>query len=312
MIQTDFLLSVIVPVYNEKGNINPLIDRLLPVVKSYKYEIVFIDDGSSDKSSEEIKKFARKNPYIKLVSFYRNFGHQMALSCGYRESKGDCVISMDSDLQDPPEIIKQMVEQWQMGSMVVYAKRKTRNVDKMFKRASASFFYKLINFLSDVPIPKDVGDFRLLDRKVVNYLNSLPEQSRFLRGLVSWGGFPSTFVSFDREKRNAGSTHYTFGKMMNFALDGITSFSLKPLRLAMIFGFIAALVGFLGMVYAILEKFYFPQNLVTGWAAIFVGIMFLGGVQLLTIGIIGEYIGKIFIQVRNRPNYTIKEKFNFK
>lgn len=312
MVQTDFLLSVIVPVFNEKENIKNLIDRLLPVVKNYKYEIIFVNDGSTDGSDQEIKKFTTKNPYIKLISFYRNFGHQMALSCGYRESTGDCVVSIDSDLQDPPEIIKQMVEKWQMGSMVVYAKRETRSVDKMFKRVSASFFYKLINFLSDVPIPNNVGDFRLLDRKVVNYLNSLPEQSKFLRGLVSWGGFPSAFVSYDREKRNAGNTHYTFGKMMNFAFDGITSFSLKPLRLAMIFGFIAAIVGFLGMVYAILEKFYFPQNLVTGWAAIFVGIMFLGGVQLLTIGIIGEYIGKIFIQVRNRPNYTIKEKFNFK
>ena len=203
-----------------------------------------------------------------------------------------------------------MIDQWKKGDLVVYAKRETRSVDNLFKRISASFFYNLMNFLSDIPIPKDVGDFRLLDRKVVDYLNSLPEQSKFLRGLVAWGGFPVSFVSYDREKRNSGQTHYTFGKMVNFALDGIISFSVKPLRLATFFGFLAAFIGFLGMLYAIIGKFYFPQDLVSGWAAIFVGLMFLGGVQLITIGIIGEYIGKIFTQIQNRPNYTIKEKLN--
>src|SRR3989344_8673163 len=308
--KNDFLLSIIIPVFNERDNIKALIDRLLPVVKNYRYELIFIDDGSIDDTEKEIKKLAKKNSNIKLISFYRNFGHQMALSCGYTESSGDCIVSMDSDLQDPPEIISELISKWQKGAMVVYAKRKTRNADNLFKRISASFFYRVINFLSDVPIPNDVGDFRLLDRKVVDYLNSLPEKSRFLRGLVAWGGFPATFVYYNREKRNAGDTHYTFGKMMNFALDGITSFSLKPLRIATFFGFLAALVGFLGMIYAIIEKIYFPQYIVTGWAAIFVGLMFLGGVQLITIGIIGEYIGKIFTQVRKRPSYTVKEKFN--
>src|SRR3989344_1988642 len=230
--KNDFLLSIIIPVFNERDNIKALIDRLLPVVKNYRYELIFIDDGSIDDTEKEIKKLAKKNSNIKLISFYRNFGHQMALSCGYTESSGDCIVSMDSDLQDPPEIISELISKWQKGAMVVYAKRK------------------------------------------------------------------------------AGDTHYTFGKMMNFALDGITSFSLKPLRIATFFGFLAALVGFLGMIYAIIEKIYFPQYIVTGWAAIFVGLMFLGGVQLITIGIIGEYIGKIFTQVRKRPSYTVKEKFN--
>lgn len=306
----DFLLSIIIPVLNEQNNIKPLLQRLLPIIKNYKYEVIFIDDGSTDNTNSEIKNYTSKNSNIKLISFYRNFGHQMALSCGYSKASGDCIISMDSDLQDPPEIIQQMINKWESGSLVVYAKRKTRNVDNLFKRVSASFFYNLINFLSDVPIPKDVGDFRLLDRKVVDYLNSLPEQSKFLRGLVAWGGFPASFVSFDREKRNSGETHYSFGKMVNFALDGIISFSVKPLRLATFFGFLTAFIGFLGMLYAIIGKFYFPQDLVSGWAAIFVGLMFLGGVQLITIGIIGEYIGKIFTQIQNRPNYTIKEKLN--
>lgn len=309
-LKKDFLLSIIIPVFNEKDNIDPLLKRLLPIIKNYKYEVVFIDDGSTDNTNSEIKKYTSKNSNIKLISFYRNFGHQMALSCGYSKASGDCIISMDSDLQDPPEIIQQMVNKWQSGSLVVYAKRRTRSVDNLFKRVSASFFYNLMNFLSDVPIPKDVGDFRLLDKKVVDYLNSLPEQSKFLRGLVAWGGFPASFVSFDREKRNSGETHYSFGKMVNFALDGIISFSVKPLRLATFFGFLAAFIGFLGMLYAIIGKFYFPEDLVSGWAAIFVGLMFLGGVQLITIGIIGEYIGKIFTQIQNRPNYTIKEKSN--
>lgn len=306
----DFFLSIIIPVLNEQNNIKPLLQRLLPIIKNYKYEVIFIDDGSTDKTNSEIKKYTTKNSSIKLISFYRNFGHQMALSCGYSKASGDCIISMDSDLQDPPEIIQQMINKWESGSLVVYAKRKTRNVDNLFKRISAIFFYNLMNFLSDIPIPKDVGDFRLLDRKVVDYLNSLPEQSKFLRGLVAWGGFPASFVIFDREKRNSGETHYSFGKMVNFALDGIISFSVKPLRLATFFGFLAAFIGFLGMLYAIIGKFYFPQDLVSGWAAIFVGLMFLGGVQLITIGIIGEYIGKIFTQIQNRPNYTIKEKLN--
>src|SRR3990167_2528013 len=247
-------------------------------IKNYKHEVIFIDDGSTDNTDSEIKKYTSKNSNIKLISFYRNFGHQMALSCGYSKASGDCIISMDSDLQDPPEIIQQMINKWKSGSLVVYAKRKTRNVDNLFKRISATFFYNLMNFLSDVPIPKDVGDFRLLDKKIVDYLNSLPEQSKFLRGLVAWGGFPASFVSFDREKRNSGETHYSFGKMVNFALDGIISFSVKPLRLATFFGFLAAFIGFLGMLYAIIGKFYFPQDLVSGWAAIFVGLMFLGGV----------------------------------
>jgi len=306
----DFLLSIIVPVFNEKNNIKPLLNRLLPVVKNYKYEIIFIDDGSDDDTSLEIKKYVEKNKNVKLITFLRNFGHQMALSCGYNLTKGDCVVSIDSDLQDPPEIIPQMVEKWKKGSLVVYAKRQTRNVDNAFKRLSASFFYKIINFLSDTPIPKNVGDFRLLDKTVVNFLNLLPEQSRFLRGLVAWSGQPAEYVFYDREKRFSGKTHYSLSNMVNFALEGIISFSTKPLRLATLLGFLSALFGFFGIIYAIIGKFFFPEYLVSGWAAIFVGIMFLGGVQLITIGIIGEYIGKIYIEVQKRPKYIIKEKIN--
>jgi dolichol-phosphate mannosyltransferase len=306
----NFLLSVIVPVFNEQDNIKPFLNKLLPVVKNYKYEIIFIDDGSQDKTVNEVKKFIQNNNNIKLVSFMRNFGHQMALSCGYNLAKGDCIISIDSDLQDPPSIIPQMIEKWKKGNKVVYAKRQTRSVDNIFKRASAYIFYKFINVLSDTQIPENVGDFRLLDKTIVEYLNSLTEQSRFLRGLVAWSGHPAEYVYFNREKRFSGKTHYTFSKMINFALDGIISFSTKPLRLASLLGFISATIGFFGLVYALIGKLFFPESLVSGWAALFVALMFFGGIQLITIGIIGEYIGKIYTEIQKRPKYIIKEKIN--
>jgi dolichol-phosphate mannosyltransferase len=305
-----FLLSVIIPVFNEEKNILPLINRLLPVIKKYQYEIIFIDDGSKDKTVSQIKKIAQKNNHIKLISFTRNFGHQMALTAGYFYSKGDVVISMDADLQDPPETIPQMIEKWKNGAKIVYAKRKERRVDSFLKRFTALLFYRLINFLSDTPIPDNVGDFRLLDKEVVVFLNQLKEKSRFLRGLVAWPGFSTDYVYFNREKRFAGETHYPLTKMINFAIEGITSFSIKPLRLVSYLGFITALIGFLGIIYAVLGKIFLPEYWVTGWTALFVAIMFLGGIQLITIGIIGEYIGKIYQQVQERPSFLIKEKVN--
>ncbi len=306
----NFLVSVIIPVYNEEKTVSPLLKRLFPTLKPYNHEILFVDDGSTDNTATEVKKFAQKNTAIKLVCFNRNFGHQMALSCGYELAKGDCVVSMDSDLQDPPEIIPKLIEKWQKGNKVVYAKREKREVDGVFKRITAQWFYTLINFLSDIPIPRDVGDFRLLDREVVDFLNHLSERSRFFRGLVAWGSHPAAFVLYKREKRFAGETHYTVSKMMNFALDGIASFSTKPLRLASILGFVSATIGFLGIIYAILGRIFLPTYWVTGWTGLFVGIMFLGGVQLFAIGIIGEYIGRVYMEVQKRPQYLVKETVN--
>lgn len=309
----DFLLSIIIPVYNEEKNIAPLLEQITSLVKQYDYEVLFINDGSTDSTSKEILKHT-KNSSVKYIEFNRNFGHQMALSCGYLLAKGDAVISMDADLQDPPEIIVEMINKWQEGSMIVYAQRTERGVDTPIKRWTAKLFYNFINMLSDTPIPQNVGDFRLLDRQVVDYLNELPEHSRFYRGLVAWGGFPSTYITFKREARLSGKTHYTFSKMANFALDGITSFSTKPLRMATLIGFWSAIIGFLGIVYALIGRFlhpvFFPQEWVTGWTGLFVAIMFLGGIQLITIGIIGEYIGKIYTQVQQRPRYVIKSKVN--
>jgi len=305
-----FLLTIVIPVYNEEHNVKALLDRLVPLLSLYEYEIILVDDGSKDNTIREIRKFAEQNSRIKYVSFYRNFGHQMALTCGYRMSKGDCVISIDADLQDPPEIISEMIEKWLSGAKVVYAKRKTREVDSFFKKKTAAFFYSFINFLSETPIPEEVGDYRLLDREIVQFLNNLPEQSRFLRGLVAWGGYPAEYVYFKREKRFAGKTHYTFSKMLNFAMEGIISFSIKPLRLASYFGFVAAGIGFLGILYAVIGRIFLPSHYVTGWTALFVGIMFIGGVQLLTIGIIGEYVSRIYREIQKRPQYLIKETKN--
>lgn len=307
---SNFLLSIIIPVYNEKQNIAPLIKRVEKIIRPYTYEIIFINDGSSDGTAEEIKKIAVHKKELKLISFNRNFGHQVALSCGYQFAKGDCVISLDADLQDPPEIIPEMIQKWNDGAKIVYARRKKRDGETFFKKITATWFYKFINFLSDVPIPQEVGDFRLIDRTVVDFLNDLSEQSRFLRGLVVWSGYPAKFVEFDREKRYSGTTHYSISKMVNLALDGITSFSTKPLHLATYAGFFTGSIGFLGIIYGILGRIFLPTYWVTGWTALFVGIMFLGGVQLITIGIIGEYMSKIYKEVQKRPQYIIKEKIN--
>ena len=234
----------------------------------------------------------------------------MALSAGYKHAKGDCVVTMDADLQDPPEVIPEMIEKWQEGAKIVYAQRRKRDVDSASKQWTARWFYSFMNFMSDTPIPYDVGDFRLIDRAVVDILNDMREHSRFLRGLVAWSGYPSAYVEFDRAHRHSGETHYTLSKMISFAFDGITSFSTKPLRLATYAGFTTGVLGFVGIIYAIVGRLFFEAYWVTGWTALFVGIMFIGGVQLITIGIMGEYIGKIYREIQNRPMYIINESVN--
>ena len=306
----NFFLSIIIPVFNEEQNIEPLVKRLIPILKDSPYEIIFVDDGSKDKTTSIVKKHSEKNKNIKLISFYRNFGHQMALTAGYEVARGECVITIDADLQDPPEIIPQMIEKWQKGAKIVYARRNERQGENFFKKFTATVFYELINLLSDTPIPQEVGDFRLLDRQVVNFLKNLRERPSFLRGIVAWGGFPTEFVYFKRDKRFSGQTHYGFFKMLNFALEGITSFSVKPLRMATYFGFMSGIFGFLGIIYELIRKAISPQSFVIGWAGLFTSIMFIGGIQLITIGIIGEYIGKIYQEVQKRPRYIIKEKRN--
>ncbi len=311
MAKSDFLLSLIVPVYNEEANIGYFLSQALPVIKKYNYEVIFIDDGSEDKTLSLLEKQARTNKRIKLISFSRNFGHQIALTAGYRYAKGDAVVTIDADLQDPPDLIDKMIAKWRRGYDIVYAKRKTRK-DTWFKKISAYLFYRFINLLSDVPIPTDVGDYRLLDRRVVQILNKLPEHSRFLRGLTSWLGFQQTFVYFDRNERRFGQTHYPLSKMISFAIEGLTSFSTKPLTYITYLGLVTSLVGFLGIIYALYRRFFLPPAYyVTGWTALFVAVLFLGGVQMIMLGIMGEYLGRIYREVQNRPHFIVKEKINF-
>lgn len=311
MAKGEFLLSVVIPVYNEAGNIKVLLERLMPTVKKYHYEIIFVNDGSTDSTVAEVKSECSRNPAIKLISFTRNFGHQNALSAGYRYTKGDCVVTIDADLQDPPELIDNMIDAWHKGFEIVYAHRRSRDNDSIFKKSTAWLFYWFINQVSEVTIPTDVGDYRLLDRNVVDYLNNLPESARFLRGLVAWSGYQTTYVDFDRSQRHSGRTHYPLQKMLSFAVTGITAFSTKPLRVVIYFGFLTATVGLLGMMYAFFRRFLLPhQYWVTGWTAIFVSITFFSGVQIFILGVIGEYIGRIFTQVQGRPLYLVKEMVN--
>lgn len=296
--------------FNEEESILPFLTKILPILKPFNHEILFVDDGSKDKTITILKEQAALHQSIKILSFVRNFGHQVALTAGYQHVKGDCVITMDVDLQDPPELIPTMIDEWKKGNKIVYAKRQTRN-ESFFKIITAHLFYWLINFLSESPIPNDVGDYRLLDKDVVQTLNQFPERSRFLRGLVAWGGYQSTSVLFTRNERKFGKTHYPFLKMLNFALDGITSFSTKPLKIATFLGFTLCLIAVISGCYALYVRLFLPHNYwVTGWTALFTAIVFFGGMQLLTIGIIGEYIGKIYKQVQNRPLYIIKDKIN--
>lgn len=305
-----FVVSIVIPVYNEEDSIQPLMLALQPILAKYQYEILFINDGSRDGTVVQIEQYCQKDPRVKLITLSRNFGHQYALSAGYQYATGDCVISMDADLQDPPDIIPEMISKWQDGARIVYAQRSKRNVDSLFKRVTAHGFYKLINFLSDVPIPFDVGDFRLLDRIVVTLLNDLPEHTRFLRGLVAWSGYPAAYATYERQSRLHGDTHYPLTKMLSFAFHGITSFTGKPLRLASYAGFTTAILGFLGIIYAVVGRLFFESYWVTGWTALFVGIMFLGGVQLITIGIVGEYIDRIYTEIQRRPMYVVQRTVN--
>lgn len=304
-------VSVVIPVFNEQENVNVLLARLLPVLTHYEYEVIFVDDGSTDQTVHAISVHAAHNTRIKLVALTRNFGHQLALSAGYQHATGDAVVSIDADLQDPPEIITHLIKKWYEGYKIVYAKRRTRTKDSLFKKYTAQLFYWTINQLSEVKIPTDVGDYRLLDRVVVDYLKALPEASRFLRGLVAWSGYETAVVEFDRQERHAGVTHYPLRKMISFATTGITAFSVKPLRMVTYLGFVTACVGFLGMAYALVRRFVLPHEYwVTGWTALFVSIMFFSGIQILILGMIGEYIGRIFGQVQGRPLYIVGKTKN--
>lgn len=297
--------SIILPVYNEEGTLDVLYERLTRVMEglSPNYEIVFVDDNSKDRSFEIMSGFHGKDPRVRIVRFSRNFGHQAAITAGLDHARGDAVVMMDADLQDPPEVIRDLVEKHKEGYDVVYARREKRKGESAFKLWTASVFYRLINALTDVDIPLDTGDFRLISRKVVDSLKSINEKNRFLRGLITWIGYRQIGVDYVRDPRYAGETKFTVKKMMRFAIDGISSFSHVPLKIATLMGFVVSFISFL----LIIGVFWFrlTHEPAPGWASIMVAITFIGGIQLIAIGIIGEYLGRIYDEVKNRPLYLL-------
>ena len=297
------LLSVIVPVFNEEEIVAETYRVLEEELKDIEHELIFVNDGSKDRTRDILEEVLPSNPNNKVIIFSRNFGHQAAFSAGLDHAQGAAVVIIDGDLQDPPSLIPVMMEKWREGYQVVYAQRNKRAGETLFKRFTAFCFYRIIGKLTSIDIPPDTGDFRLMDRCVVNQLKNLPERSRFLRGLVCWVGFRKIGVKYDRAERTAGTSKYPLKKMLRLAFDGITGFSSAPLKISFYMGLFATIVGFGVFVWSILEKFLSPATTVPGWASLMTAIVFFAGVQLLTIGILGEYIGRIYDEVKQRPLY---------
>lgn len=310
--KTNIDLSIVIPVYNEEDVLEELFKRLNRVLKSLsiKYEVIFVAGDCTDRSHELINGFHRKDNRYKYLFLSRRFSQQIGIAAGLDFAEGKAVVIMDADLQDPPEVIPDLLAKWKKGVEVVYAKREAREKGFFFKSLGAKCFYRLVNKLSPMKIPEDTGDFRLLDRKAVLALRNIRETSRYMRGLSVWIGFKQGSVLFKRGERRGGETHNSFSKMLKVALDAITSFSVVPLRLAIYLGLVCAFLGFLGVIWAIIVRFLPGYNF-TGWATIVVAILFLGGVQLMILGIIGEYIGRIYIEAQKRPLYIVKEKKGF-
>ena len=307
-------VSVIVPMYYEEEVAEECYKRLKKVLEGlsekYLYEIIFINDGSKDKTLNILENIAQDNKNVKVISFSRNFGHQCAVTAGLKYITGDAIVIIDADLQDPPELIPEMLKLWEDGNEVIYGKRKSREGESKFKLLTASMFYKTLNALSDVEIPKDTGDFRLVDRKVVEVINSLPEHNKFLRGLFSWVGFKQIPFEYERKERVAGKTKYPLSKMLKLAQDGIFSFSTKPLRIVGTMGIISILIPIIILIYAILSYIFNWNDLASGWTSMMVTMTFLGGMILISLWMIGEYVGRIYDETKRRPEYIIERTFN--
>ena len=307
-----FLLSVIIPVYYEEAVVEACYKELQRVMSKNKweYEFIFVNDGSKDKTLEILRKISRVDINVKVIDFSRNFGHQVAVTAGIFHCLGDIAVIIDADLQDPPSIIEEMVAKWQEGYDVVYAKRKKRKGETVLKLITAKYFYRFLHYMAEIEIPMDTGDFRLMDRRAIEAFKQMPERNRFVRGMVSWVGFDQTYVEYERDERFAGETKYPFKKMLRFATDGIISFSTKPLKIVRSLGFMTIIIAIGLLVYSLISKFIM-HSVVSGWTSLMVAITFFSGVQLFSIGLLGEYIARIYDESKGRPLYLIKEKINY-
>jgi len=305
-------ISVVVPCANEQEVLRETNRRIVAVLEPMPldFEIIYVDDGSTDATPDLLRELQAHNDHVRVVRLSRNFGHQIAITAGLEHASGDAVVLIDADLQDPPEIIPEFVQKWLEGYDVAYAVRTEREGEKAFKLWTAKAFYRFINRLSDTTIPLDAGDFRLMNRRVVDALLAMPERDRFVRGMVSWLGFSQVAVQYRRAPRLAGATKYPLFKMLRFAIDGIISFSVVPLRLATWLGLASSGLAILGILYALLSRF-FAKGWVKGWTSIEIAVWFIGGVQLVCLGIIGEYIGRIYGESKHRPLYLVREKLGF-
>jgi dolichol-phosphate mannosyltransferase len=307
------LISIVVPCFNEEEVLRSTNRRLVMVLEqlSLSFEILYVDDGSTDATPEILRELQALDERIRVIRFSRNFGHQMAITAGLEHAAGDAVAIIDADLQDPPEVLADFVAKWTEGFQVVYGVRTERDGETAFKLWTAKIFYRTMGNLSDTEIPLDTGDFRLIDRRVVDALLAMPERDRFVRGMVSWLGFSQAAVPYHRAVRAAGVTKFSFFKMVKFATDGIVSFSILPLRLATWVGFAASGIALLGVLITVVERLIGVEGLVRGWASVLVAILFIGGVQLICMGIIGEYVGRIYGESKRRPLYVVCERLGF-
>mgnify|MGYP000576767006 FL=1 len=308
------IITIIIPDYNEEMVIEECYRRIrlnLEKIKNYNYEMIFINDGSKDKTLELLEEIAKNDKNVKVISFSRNFGHQAAVEAGLKEISGDVVLIIDADLQDPPELIHDMLNLWEKGNDIVYGKRTKRDGENIFKLFSAKMFYKTLNKISDVYIPLNVGDFRLVDRKVIDVINQLPEHNKFFRGLFSWVGYKQVPYEYERKERFAGKTKYSLKQMLKLALDGIIGFSVKPLRIIGAIGICSIVISFLLFIYTILLCVYKLKTISIETMIILIAITFFFGIQMVAIWIVSEYIGRIYDEAKQRPSYIIKQKINF-
>jgi len=305
---TSPLVSVIVPVYNEQDVLLAFHERLSAALADVRYaiEVVYINDGSTDNTLALLSDLYEQDPRVSLVDLSRNFGKEIAMTAGLHKAQGDAVVVIDADLQDPPELIPQLITEWENGYDVVYARRSQRKGETWLKKTSAASFYRVIQRLSKVRIPQDTGDFRLLSRRAVEALNTLPEQHRFMKGLFAWIGYKQKAVYYDRDPRYAGQTKWNYWKLWNFAIEGITSFTTAPLKFATYIGFVTAFAAFVYGSYIVVRTLIFG-NPVPGYPSLIVIILFLGGIQLMAIGVVGEYVGRIFTETKQRPLYFLND-----